>query len=452
MSKLVGSLRIRVLLAVAGTLLLGSALAYASVLWVAQDAERRGDAKETRTTARRIASEVSAGAGQRRLRIWQQVLSDAELLVFRDGSRVFAGGKVPPTAPVFTATSLVDGVRVVIHDGDLEEPTPYVHVAVLVAALIGIVTGAASLVGVLVSRSVRSPLDSAIEAAHRVASGDFSARVGDVGTAEFRQLARAFDGMASRLEKADHEQRRFLADVAHEIATPLNVVTGFAQALCDGSVRTSEQRLEASKAITTQSERLNLLLKDLRLLNRLDLATPLRTERIDVTELCHALRARFRMAASTAGVTLRTHPSRIKWLSDRRLIETVLDNLTANAIRYTPRGGGIDVRAFRRHEDLVISVRDSGIGIAKQHQDRIFDRLYRTDDARDRTSGGSGLGLAIAQRSAAALGGFIELDSELGKGSEFRLVVPPHAGSAARKEVDPTEFAVSTTGDSRETS
>jgi two-component system, OmpR family, phosphate regulon sensor histidine kinase PhoR len=87
------------------------------------------------------------------------------------------------------------------------------------------------------------------------------------------------------------------------------------------------------------------------------------------------------------------------------------------------------VRAFRRRQDLVIAVRDSGIGIDQQHHDRVFDRLYRTDNARDRSSGGSGLGLAIARRSARALGGFIELDSEVGKGSEFRLIVPPSPGA-----------------------
>jgi signal transduction histidine kinase len=444
MSKLMSSLRIRVLLAVAGTLLVGSALAYASVLWVAQDAERRGDIKEAHQNGVRIANEVSAGAGGRRLRIWQHLLSDARLVVFQNDHVIFDGGAPAPGAPIITTTAVVGDVRVVLHDGDLEEPTPYPHIAVLVAALIGLVTGAASLVGYLVSRGVKSPIDSAVGAAQRVASGDFSARVGDVGPAEFRQLARAFDGMASRLESADQEQRRFLADVAHEIATPLNVVTGFAMAMVDGSVRTPEQRREASTAITTQTERLSLLLKDLRLLNRLDLATPLRSERIDVAQLCHALTARFAVDAMGAGVTLTTDAPDLEWISERRLIETVLDNLMSNAIRYTPRGGRVKVRAFRRHQDLVICVRDSGIGIAKEHQNRIFDRLYRTDNARDRNSGGSGLGLAIAQRSARALGGYIELDSVLGKGSEFRLIVPPSPGPVPDADEQGVDLVTST--------
>jgi signal transduction histidine kinase len=444
MSKLVSSLRIRVLLAVAGTLLLGSALAYASVLWVAQDAERRGDIKEAHQNGLRIANEVSAGAGERRLRIWQHLLSDARLVVFQNGRVVFDAGAPAPGAPIITTTAVVNGVRVVLHDGDLEEPTPYPHIAVLVAALIGLVTGAASLIGYLVSRGVRSPIDSAVGAAQRVASGDFSARVGDVGPVEFRQLARSFDGMAARLESADQEQRRFLADVAHEIATPLNVVTGFALAMVDGSVRTPEQRLEASEAISTQTERLSLLLDDLRLLNRLDLATPLRSERIDVAELCHALTARFAVAATRAGVTLTTEVPDLKWISELRLIETVLDNLVSNAIRYTPRGGRVEVRAFRRNKDLVICVRDSGIGIAEEHQNRIFDRLYRTDNARDRNTGGSGLGLAIAQRSARALGGYIELDSVLGKGSEFRLIVPPSPGPVPDADEQGVDLVTST--------
>ncbi|MEA2509784.1 MAG: two-component system, OmpR family, sensor histidine kinase BaeS [Actinomycetota bacterium] len=434
MSKILGSLRIRVLLAVAGTLLVGSALAYASVLWVAQDAERRGDTKEAQRNTLRIADEVSAGAGQRRLRVWQHLLSDARLVVYQNGHVIFAAGAPAAAAPVITTSADVGGVRVVLHDGDLEEPTPYPHVAVLIAALIGLVTGAASFVGFLVSRGVKNPIDSAVGVAQRVASGDFSARVGDVGPAEFRQLARAFDGMASRLESADQEQRRFLADVAHEIATPLNVVSGFALAMVDGSVSTPEQQLEASAAISTQTERLNLLLQDLRLLNRLDLATPLRNERIDVVKLCGALTARFAVAAKNAGVTLTSDVSAMEWTSERRLIETVLDNLLSNAIRYTPRGGRVAVGAFRRRQDLVISVRDSGIGISQAHQERIFDRLYRTDNARDRNSGGSGLGLAIAQRSARALGGLIEVDSDLGKGSEFRLVVPPVPGPVSETD------------------
>jgi signal transduction histidine kinase len=130
------------------------------------------------------------------------------------------------------------------------------------------------------------------------------------------------------------------------------------------------------------------------------------------------------------------------WVSERRLIETVLDNLMSNAIRYTGSGGCVEVKAYRRNLDLVISVRDSGIGIAKEHQGRIFDRLYRTDNARDRSSGGSGLGLAIAQRSARALGGFIELDSEVGKGSEFRLVVPPTPGPIPEADEADDELAV----------
>jgi signal transduction histidine kinase len=102
----------------------------------------------------------------------------------------------------------------------------------------------------------------------------------------------------------------------------------------------------------------------------------------------------------------------------------IVDNLLSNAIRYTPPGGRIDLQVRRRQPGLIVAVKDTGVGIAPEHQRRVFDRLYRVDEARDRASGGSGLGLAIAQRAARALGGRLELESEPGRGSEFRLVLP----------------------------
>jgi len=106
-----------------------------------------------------------------------------------------------------------------------------------------------------------------------------------------------------------------------------------------------------------------------------------------------------------------------------------VNNFVSNAIRYTPSGGGVQIRAYRRRSATVIAVRDTGIGIAPQHLERIFDRLYRVDNARDRATGGSGLGLAIARRAAQSLGARIEVESKPAEGSEFSLLMPsvaPH--------------------------
>jgi len=113
-------------------------------------------------------------------------------------------------------------------------------------------------------------------------------------------------------------------------------------------------------------------------------------------------------------------------VSDRRLLETILDNLVSNAIRYTPAGGRVSVRVTRRSRHVEIVIADTGIGIDRGDLERIFDRFYRVDRARARATGGSGLGLALARRAAFALGARIEVASEVGKGSEFTVILPAH--------------------------
>jgi len=302
---------------------------------------------------------------------------------------------------------------------------PEVRPIVIGATLL--VIGASAVSASLLIHAMRRPVERASRAARQVAAGDLSARIGELGEGEFVELARSFDEMATRLETADRDQRQFLADVAHEIATPMNAIYGFAVALADGTMTTTQQRMRAIELIESQQRRLESLLSDLRELTQLDLTSAERTESVDLADVCAAALSRFAPAAERAGVEfrlVRRFRRPVILQSDRRLLETILDNLLSNAIRYTPRGGRVGLSPGRSDRSAVIAVIDSGVGIAPEHQIRVFDRLFRVDKARDRTSGGSGLGLAIAQRAAQALGGRIELDSQPGSGSVFRLVLP----------------------------
>jgi signal transduction histidine kinase len=132
----------------------------------------------------------------------------------------------------------------------------------------------------------------------------------------------------------------------------------------------------------------------------------------------------FRPAAWDANVDLHLAAEDREVLTDARLLEMIASNLLSNALRYTPSGGSVHFELRRRGTELVLRVRDSGVGIAPEHQKRIFDRLYRVDRTRDRATGGSGLGLAIVHRAVETLAGHIELDSTPGKGSEFRVTLP----------------------------
>lgn len=243
-------------------------------------------------------------------------------------------------------------------------------------------------------------------------------------TAAVRRLSRSFDSMAAQLQQADAEQKRFLADLAHEIATPLSAVSGFAVALVDQSARSPAEREEAAAIVLHESDRLQQLLDDVRHLHRLELAESVRQEQIDLDAACAETAQRFRLAAAEAGVTLAVCAGQVRVRADPRLIDAVVNNFVSNAIRYTPAGGRVRIVAQRRRSMAVIAVRDTGMGIAPEHLERIFDRLYRVDEARDRATGGFGLGLAIARRAAQSLNARIEVTSTLGEGSEFRLLLP----------------------------
>jgi len=301
---------------------------------------------------------------------------------------------------------------------------------ILVASIIAVlIIGEAWLAATVLVRTVRKPVSRAIETADRLATGDLSARMGISGPEEFAHLSRAFDGMAEQLQQADTEQKRFLADLAHEIATPLSAVSGFAFALVDQSARTASERAEAAAIVVRESDRLQQLLDDVRHLHRLELAESVRREQVDLGVLCTETAQRFRLAARSAGVTLLVCAEQVSVIADPRLIDAVVNNFVSNAIRYTPSGGKVQIRAHRRRSAIVIAVRDTGIGIALQHLERIFDRLYRVDGARDRTTGGSGLGLAIARRAAQSIDARIEVESKPGEGSEFRLLLSSVSGS-----------------------
>lgn len=430
------SLRVKLLVAMAVAGCAGLTGSYLLVSRLERADERSADRQKALMTARAIAREAAGGATPAALGSMQKVMLNDRIRVLRGGEVVYEGPP-NPRALELTVTAPYPGGKVVLFDHASTAPSgalSTVKLTLIAAGLLTLVIGVAFVVATLLIRALRVPIQQATEAARRVASGDLSARIGALREDEFAELGSTFDNLVRRLEAADRDQRHFLADVAHEIATPVNAIRGFATAIADGTMKSGSERAEALELIDSQGRRVDSLLRDLRELTRLDLTDSVRVDRVDVDELCRELVARFRPESAAAGVELQFEgapASLAGFRTDRRLLETVLDNLLSNAVRYTRSGGRIHFSVTDRRGDVVISVRDTGIGIAEEHRTRIFERLYRVDEARDRASGGSGLGLALAQRAARAIGGTIELDSEEGVGSEFRLVLP-----SARRQHD----------------
>lgn len=399
------------------------------------DSERAADRASAQVKAATIAAQVQAGADAARLRALQQVLPSDQITVTRNGTTVFAGPAVS-TGPELTVTAPLPGGQVELRDYHSVEGGGFAQGTLIAAIIALVIIAEAWLVATVLVRTVRKPVGRAIEAAGRLAGGDFSARMGSSGPEEFVRLGRAVDAMAAQLQHADTGQKRFLTDLVHEIATPISAITGFAVALTDGSIETPGERAEAAAVVRHETRRLQQLLDDVRQLSRLELTDSVHREHVAISALCTQTAQRFRLAACEAGVTVTVRAAQARLDTDPRLIDAVVSNFVSNAIRYTPPGGKVEIRAARRrrYPAVVIAVRDTGTGIAPEQLERIFDRLYRTDDARDRATGGSGLGLAIARSAARSLGARIEVDSQPGAGSEFRLILPTGAAAVGPDE------------------
>jgi two-component system sensor histidine kinase BaeS len=274
-------------------------------------------------------------------------------------------------------------------------------------------------------RGAARPIDDLMEAAGEISRGNYGTRVAERGSGDVRELAHAFNHMASRLEASDQQRRGFLADVTHELRTPLTVIQGNLEGMIDGVYPADEAHLAP---ILDESRVLSRLIDDLRTLSLTESgALKLQKEPTDLAALIAETVASFRAQANAADVALEIDagPDVPQVNLDPARIREVLANLIANGIRYTPAGGAVRIRAWVAEASggrrlIAVAVSDTGRGIAPQDLPRIFDRFYRAGDSR-----GMGLGLAIAKDLVEAHGGEILANSAPGEATtiEFRLPV-----------------------------
>ncbi|HTI33177.1 MAG TPA: HAMP domain-containing sensor histidine kinase [Miltoncostaea sp.] len=276
-----------------------------------------------------------------------------------------------------------------------------------------------------VGARLRAGVDALADSAQAVAEGRLDVRAPEPDD-ELGRLARAFNRMTARLEQADARQREFLADVAHELRTPVTSIEGFAQALGDGTARTEEDRREAIAFIREEAARLRELVHDLQQLTYLDLQPEVRSEPLDMGDAARRAAARLALDAHVKGVALAATGDAAA-VGDPEHVDTILTNLVANALRATSAGGAVTLTAVAGSGEAGVAVRDTGTGIAPEHLPHIFDRLYRVQAGRERAAGGSGLGLSIVRRLATLLGGRVTVESIVGEGSTFTLWLPASA-------------------------
>jgi signal transduction histidine kinase len=314
--------------------------------------------------------------------------------------------------------------------------------AVLLAASIFALISS-SVVSYLLARRLVRRLERLGQAAEAFAGGDLTLRVDAGITDEVGQLSRRFNVMADRLaetlaeletekqtvESALQAKRELVANVSHELRTPLASIRGHTESLLLRGDGDRDQHRTYLNVIFRQSEQLSRLIDDLFLLSTTESgALPLTIRPVRLGEVVQEVISSIQPAARAerrVSLVVDVDPELPAALADRQRLGQVLANLVRNAVRHTAEGGLVAVRAGTRDERLaVVSVEDTGEGIAAEDLEHVFERFYRADPARDRASGGAGLGLAIVRELVSAMGGDVSAESVVGEGSRFSFTLP----------------------------
>ena len=271
------------------------------------------------------------------------------------------------------------------------------------------------------------PLADILVAMDALAEGDLSVRVQEANSGEFNRLAYSLNHMADELERADQQRRNLTADVAHELRTPLHIIQGNLEGVLDGVYQPDEEHITAT---LEETHLLARLVEDLRTLSQAEAGQlPLSFEPVNLAELLEDVYTSFSGQCEVAGIDLRLEADSASGAltveGDYGRLDQVLGNLVVNALRHTPSGGAITLRAGADPERIRVQVCDTGEGIPAEDLPYIFERFYRADRARTHTAGsGSGLGLAIARQLIHSHGGTITVESKLGTGSTFTIDLP----------------------------
>ena len=336
----------------------------------------------------------------------------------------FQGGRVELySAPLLVDNNVVGVLQVAAPRQPLEQSLGQVRL-ILAAVVLG-ATGLAAVLGWFLATKAMRPVDQMTRTAHAIGhSADFARRLAEPPQRdELGRLAATFNEMLGQLEEAMATQRRFLADASHELRSPLTAIRTNVEALLRRSDMDPAERDEILRAIARETDRMGRLVADLLALARADAGQPLTVGPValdalllDVYQQQRRLAGDVRLAiGELEQVEVNCDPDRLKQLAL---------NLVDNALRYTQSGGTVTLDLVRRDGWAELVVRDTGLGIAPEHLPRIFDRFYRVDQPRARQAGGTGLGLAICKWVAEAHGGRIEVESQEGVGSTFRVLLP----------------------------
>ncbi len=285
----------------------------------------------------------------------------------------------------------------------------------------------------IISRSIARPLQTMSKAAGEIADGHYERRIPEQGFEESRDLGQSFNRLVDQVQGEQRSQQDFLANVSHDLKTPLTSIQGYSQAIVDGA---APDTVKAAQIIYDEAARLNRMVTELTDLARLQAGRlSMNISALDMGQLTEAIGGRLSIVAGEKNVTLTLKTAPMPAIAgDGDRLAQVLTNLLSNAIKFTPPGGTVTARTFVQNSGVVVEISDTGVGISPEQLPRIFERFYQVDKARG-PQRGTGLGLAITQEIVQAHGGTISVTSPgEGKGSTFTVWLPsPQMSTVMRR-------------------
>lgn len=337
---------------------------------------------------------------------------------------------------VLATSSPMGKVTVAVSLSDVDDTVQrLVILQVVIGAVVLLILG---VLGYFVVRRSLRPLIEVEHTAAAIAAGDLDRRVPDRSTGtEVGRLSAALNGMLAQIQTAfaateaseesarrsEERMRRFVADASHELRTPLTTIRGFAELYRQGAMTDTELVMAR---IEGQAARMGLLVEDLLMLARLDAERPIERAPVDLlaaaSDAVHDARAV--APGRRIGLEVLGGPGLAEVLGDEARLRQVLGNLVGNALTHTPEAAEVMVRVGTEGSSAVLEVADTGPGLTPEAAERVFERFYRVDASRNRSSGGSGLGLSIVAALVSAHGGTVTVESAEGEGAVFRVLLP----------------------------
>jgi len=354
-----------------------------------------------------------------------QQLKSGKVSVRRGQSKYFQEAVIRAAAPVLDRGKFIGAVILYTPVVGINDTFNKMRDIYIGAAVLGIIFSVT--LGLLLSRYITKPLQVVTQAAHGIAEGNFADRVTVHSQDELGQLGETFNYMAQRLAEYEQMRRDFVANVSHELRSPLTSIRGFIDALSEGKGKDEQEKSKYLAILQKETYRISKLVNELLEISGFDAQKVIfNMEPFPIDIVINRAIASLKPQLDEKNLTVRTTiPKDLPLCNgDEDRIEQVVHNLLENAIRYSPQGSKILISARLLVDELLVEIADNGPGIPREEHSRVWERFYRVDKARSRDKGGTGLGLAIVQEIINKHGGQVSVDSEPGEGAVFGFTLP----------------------------